>query len=177
MPSLFNRFAAAVFVPVMPIVAVLVMAAATPASAQPLVQRNISATQAMTIIQAATAECSRPGPLVTITVAVVDRAGLPRMIMAGDTASPHNWELARRKAYTARTYRRPSLEWAERTAGDSEVAGQRMLADVVPLGGGMPIMIGDEPIGGVGVSGAMGGQPADQACAQAAIAAIADQLQ
>jgi len=123
------------------------------------------------------AECSRPGPLVTITVAVVDRAGLPRMIMAGDTASPHNWELARRKAYTARTYRRPSLEWAERTAGDSEVAGQRMLADVVPLGGGMPIMIGDEPIGGVGVSGAMGGQPADQACAQAAIAAIADELQ
>ena len=39
------------------------------------------------------------------------------------------------------------------------------------------IMIGDEPIGGVGVSGAVGGQPADEACAMAGVAAIADQLQ
>ncbi len=38
-------------------------------------------------------------------------------------------------------------------------------------------MIGNEPIGGVGVSGATGGQPADEACAKAGIAAIADQLQ
>ena len=70
-----------------------------------------------------------------------------------------------------------SLEWAGRTAGDSPLAGQRLLADVVPLGGGVPIMIGDDPIGGVGVSGASGGQEGDEACALAGVEAIAEQLQ
>ena len=94
-----------------------------------------------------------------------------------DTASPHNWELAFRKAYTARTFRRTSLDWRDRTAGDAEASGQRALANVIPLGGGVPIMMGDEPLGGVGVSGAGGGQSADSACAAAGVAAIADELE
>ena len=52
-----------------------------------------------------------------------------------------------------------------------------MLAGVIPLGGGAPIMMGDQPLGGVGVSGAQGGQEADSACAEAGIAAIADELE
>mgnify|MGYP006114615149 CR=1 FL=1 len=55
--------------------------------------------------------------------------------------------------------------------------GQRMLANVIPLGGGVPIMMGDQPLGGIGVSGAQGGQPVDSACAEAGLAAIADELQ
>jgi len=51
------------------------------------------------------------------------------------------------------------------------------MVDVIALGGGAPIMIDDEPIGAVGVSGALGGQPGDDACATAGVAAIADQLQ
>ena len=150
---------------------------ATPAEAQALMQRNISVAQAMAVVEGALEACGRNGELVTVTIAVVDRAGQPRLMLAGDTSSPHNLELARRKAYTARTFRRPTLEWAGRTAEGTERAGQRGLVDVIPLGGGVPIMIGDEPIGGVGVSGAVGGQPADQACAFAGVAAIADQLQ
>jgi uncharacterized protein GlcG (DUF336 family) len=38
-------------------------------------------------------------------------------------------------------------------------------------------MMGDQPLGGVGVSGAGGGQPADSACAAAGVAAIADELE
>ena len=151
--------------------------ASAPAHAQALMQRNISAAQAMAVVEGVLASCGRDGALVVVTVAVVDRGGQPRLMLAGDTASPHNLDLARRKAYTARTFRRPSLEWAARTAGDSTRAGQRELADVIPLGGGVPIMIGEEPIGAVGVSGAVGGQPADEACAMAGVAAIADQLQ
>ena len=154
----------------------LVMAAAI-ADAQTLMQRNISVAQAMAVVDGVIESCGRNGALVTVTIAVVDRAGLPRLMLAGDTSSPHNLDLARRKAYTARTFRRPSLEWAGRTAGDSTRAGQRQLVDVIPLGGGVPIMIGDDPIGAVGVSGAVGGQPADEACAMAGVAAIADQLQ
>jgi uncharacterized protein GlcG (DUF336 family) len=150
---------------------------AVPAAAQALMQRNISAAQAMAVVEGALEACGRNGELVTVTIAVVDRAGQPRLMLAGDTSSPHNLELARRKAYTARTFRRPSLEWAGQTAEGSPQSGQRELVDVIPLGGGVPIMIGAEPIGGVGVSGAVGGQPADQACAFAGVAAISDQLQ
>ena len=156
---------------------VSIVVAAAPAHAQTLMQRNISATQAMAIVDGAIESCGRNGTLVTVTIAVVDRAGQPRLMLAGDTSSPHNLDLARRKAYTARAFRRPSLEWAELTAADPSRSGQRELVDVIPLGGGVPIMIGDEPIGGVGVSGAVGGQPADEACALAGVAAIADQLQ
>ena len=156
--------------------AVSLAAAAAPAHAQTLTQRNISATQALAIVDGAIESCGRNGALVTVTIAVVDRAGQARLLLAGDTSSPHSVDLARRKAYTARTFRRPSLEWAGRTAGDSPLAGQRQLVDVIPLGGGVPIMIGDDPIGGVGVSGASGGQAGDEACAMAGIAAIADQL-
>lgn len=148
-----------------------------PASAQPLMQRNVSIAMAREIIDGAIAHCNRPGDLLTVTIAVVDRAGEPVMQVRGDTASPHNWELAFRKAYTARTYRRSTIDWRDTTAPGSIAEGQRMNTHLIPLGGGVPIMIGDEPLGAVGVSGAEGGQPADTACAEAGIAAIADQLQ
>ena len=145
------------------------------ADAQTLMQRNMSLALAEKLIDAAIAECSEPGE-VTISVAVVDAAGQPVMQIRDDTASPHNWELVYRKAYTARTFRRTSLDWRDRTAGDSERAGQRLLSTVIPLGGGAPVMLDGQPIGAIGVSGSTGGQPADSACAEAAVAAIADDL-
>jgi uncharacterized protein GlcG (DUF336 family) len=51
-----------------------------------------------------------------------------------------------------------------------------MLKDVIPLGGGIPIMIGQDAIGAVGISGAKGGQPREEVCARAGIAAIQAQL-
>ena len=145
-------------------------------SAQVLMQPNLSAAQARTIVDTIIAECSLPGDLITVTVAVVDRAGLPVMQLKADTASPHNWDLALRKAYTARTFRRTTIDFRERTADGAEAEGQRQLANIIALGGGVPIMMGDQAIGGVGVSGAAGGQPADTACAEAGIAAIAEDL-
>ena len=146
-------------------------------SAQPLMQANISVALARQVVDAVIAECSRPGDLVTVTIAIVDRAGQPVMQVKADTAaSPLPWELAFRKAYTAVSVRRTSLEWREMTAGDSDLAGQRMLSNMIPLGGGAPIMFGNQAIGAVGVSGAQGGQPADDACAKAGAAAIADEL-
>lgn len=147
------------------------------ASPQILMQANISAAQARRIVDTIIAECSEPGELLTVTIAVVDRAGQPIMQVRADTASPHNWELAYRKAYTARTYRRTTLDWRDRTAEGSDLAGQRMLSDVVPLGGGVPIMRGNDALGGVGVSGSTSGQEGDSACAAAGIAAIADELE
>ena len=138
-------------------------------SAQVLMQHDVSLRMALTIAEAALAQCG-----INTSVAVVDRAGRLRVLLQGDGASPHNPELARRKAYTARTFRMPSAEWAKNT--ETKNGGQRMLADVIPLGGGVPIKIGEETIGGVGLSGAPMGQPQEEACAKAGIAKVADQL-
>ena len=137
--------------------------------AQVLMQRDVSLRMALTIAETAIADCG-----LSASVAVVDRAGRLRVFLQGDNANPHNIELARRKAYTARTFGTPSAVWAKRT--ETTAQGQRMLADVIPLGGGMPINIGEETIGGVGLSGAPGGQEQEEACAKAGIAKVADQL-
>src|SRR5262245_45675337 len=138
-------------------------------NAQVLMQREISLRMALTIAQTAMEECTR-----RVSVSVVDRAGRLKVFLQGDDASPHNLELSRRKAYTARTFRAPSAEWAKRT--ETTNAGQRALADVIPLGGGVPIKVGEDTIGAVGLSGAPGGQVKEEACAKAGIAKVADQL-
>ena len=148
---------------------VLVLWTPSSSDAQLLVHRDLSLKMALTIAQSALDQCGY-----TTSIAVVDRAGRVRVLLEGDNASPHNAELARRKAYTARTFRTPSSEWAKRT--ETANAGQRELFDVIPLGGGMPIKVGDDTIGGVGLSGAMGGQPVEEKCANAGIAQVADQL-
>ncbi len=148
-----------------------------PTMAQPLMQPNISAAMARQVLDAAIAHCGMNNGLITVSYAIVDRAGDAVLQLRGDNASPHNYELAYRKAYTARTYRRPSIDWRDTTAGGADTEGQRQLTDVIPLGGGVPIMMGENAIGAIGVSGAAGGQPMDNACAEAGIAAVADQLQ
>jgi uncharacterized protein GlcG (DUF336 family) len=137
--------------------------------AQVLTQRDVSVRMALTIAEAALAECGS-----RTSIAVVDRTGRLRLLLQGDGASPHNPELARRKAYTARTFQQTSAEWAKRT--ETTNAGQRQLTDVIPLGGGVPIKVGQETIGAVGLSGAPLGQAQEEACAKAGIAKVADQL-
>jgi uncharacterized protein GlcG (DUF336 family) len=148
---------------------VAVVAAPGALGAQVLMERNVSAKMALTIAETALAECGS-----RVSVAVVDRAGRLRVFVQGDGAAPHNLELARRKAYTARTFGRTSLEWAQRT--ETQVPGQRQLAEVIPLQGGVPIKAGEETIGGVGLSGAPNGGPQEEACGKAGIAKVADQL-
>src|SRR5271155_4774150 len=75
------------------------------AGAQVLMEPNVSAKMALAIAETAIAECGS-----RVSVAVVDRAGRLRVFVQGDGAAPHNLELARRKAYTARTFGRTSLE-------------------------------------------------------------------
>ena len=94
--------------------------------------------------------------------------------MRGDGASPHTLENSQRKAYTARTFRISSGEFAQRVK-DNPTSGQVNLSGVIAIQGGLPIKLGDAVIGAVGVSGAPGGEK-DEACAKAALDKIADQL-
>ena len=152
------------------------------AGAQVLTEKNVSVHMALTIAQTALAECGD-----RVSVAIVDRTGRLKVFPQGDGAAPHTLELARRKAYTAETFGRPTAEWAQRTdtgaaaaataSGNGQnISGQRALSDVIPLQGGVPIKVGDVTIGGVGLSGAPMGGPQEEACGKAGIAKVADQL-
>ena len=140
---------------------------------QVLTQRNVSLQLAMTMANAAIAACKTDG--YEVSVVVVDRAGDAKLVMRADAANPHNADLARRKAYTARTFGVPSMEVAKRTNGPTELSGQRFITDIIPLGGGLPIKIGTETIGAIGLSGGPT-QEADEKCATAGVAAVAASL-
>jgi uncharacterized protein GlcG (DUF336 family) len=146
--------------------------ASFPAFAQVISHRDVGAHMALAMVAAAVAKCEQNGG--GLTVAVVDRQGQLRALLVADNASPHHVELAQRKAYTALTSRRTSAEWAKSTEPGSRTAGQRSMAKVVPLSGGVPIKVGEETIGAVGVSGSTTAQ--DEICASSGLAAVADQL-
>jgi uncharacterized protein GlcG (DUF336 family) len=145
---------------------------ATDALAQGVVtQKALSLGLAKTIAEAALAECKSKG--FATSVAVVDRAGQMLVLLRDENASAQTAEMSRRKAYTARMFRTSTMEFQKRTA-DPFYAAQRDVADILALGGGVPIQIGDDVIGGVGSSGSS--QPQDDACARAGVAKVADLL-
>ena len=88
MPRLQNRVAARISACAIAASAAIAILMG-PAQGQPLVIQTISAGQALKIVNAAIAKCSEPGPRITISVAVVDAAGNPRMLLNADTAAPH----------------------------------------------------------------------------------------
>lgn len=151
---------------------VLVLIVAVHLSAQGLVtQRNLSLAMAKAIAEAAHASCKAKG--FNTSVAVVDRAGQVMVLLRDEQSTAQQAEMARRKAYTARMFRTSTLEFQKRTS-DPAFAAQRDIADILALGGGVPIQVGTETIGGVGSSGSS--QETDDACAKAGIAKVADQL-
>jgi uncharacterized protein GlcG (DUF336 family) len=143
------------------------------AHGQILTERNISLQLALQVANAAMAQCKADG--YDVTAAVVDRAGDLKVLLRADTANPHNADLARRKAYTSRTFKVPSMEVAKRTNGPTDLSGQRYLVDIIPLGGGLPINVGNDTIGAIGISGSPN-QEGDEKCASAALASVASSL-
>jgi uncharacterized protein GlcG (DUF336 family) len=134
-----------------------------------LTLHNISLNAALALAQDARASCKRDG--FDVSVVVIDRAGQLVVALKSDSAGLHNVELARRKAYTARTFRMTSLEWSQLLIAHPELVGLKDLPDVIALGGGVPIVLGDEAVGAIGVSGT-NSQQGDEACAKTAIAEI-----
>src|ERR1700733_7799697 len=152
--------------------ALLGIGLAAVAAGQGLVtQRNLSLPMAKTIAEAALAACKVKG--YSTSVAVVDRAGQVLVILRDEEASAQTAEMARRKAFTARMFRTTTLEFQKRTS-DPANAAQRDVADILALGGGVPIMVGNDVVGGVGSSGSS--QEQDDACAKAGIAKVAELL-
>ncbi len=146
--------------------------AAAPAKGELLTLKALPAATALSIAQTAYDSCLQQGYHVSVTVVGIE--GQPLVALRGDGTSPHTIENSLRKAYTSRTFRIPSGEFAQRVK-DNPTSGQVHLANVVAAQGALPIKAGDTVIGAVGVSGAPGGEK-DEACAKAAIDKVVDQL-
>ena len=152
--------------------AALATAYALPAQAELPVKKFLPASLAATIAQTAYETCAKQG--YQVSVHVVGDEGQSIAALRGDGTSPHTFENSLRKAYTARTFRTPSGEFAQRVK-DNPTTGAVHLAGVIAAQGALPIKVGDEVIGAVGVSGAPGGDK-DEACAKAGIDKVADFL-
>jgi uncharacterized protein GlcG (DUF336 family) len=147
-------------------------ALAAPASAQLLARKDLSVAIAKTIAETALASCVEKG--FACSVVIVDRAGDTLVALRGDNAGPHTLENARRKAYTARSFRQSTTEYAKKFADNDPVVRQQVtLPNVIAIPGGLPIKLGNDVIGGAGVSGTPG---VDEPCVQAGLDKVADQL-
>ena len=153
------------------IATIIVVGLAVTATGQGLItQRSLSLPVAKTIAEAALAACKEKG--FATAVVVVDRAGQVMVTLRDEQASVVTLEMARRKAYTARVFGN-TLEFQKRTE-DPKYVAQRDITDILALGGGVPVQVGAETIGGVASSGA--GQEQDDACAKAGVAKVAGLL-
>ena len=149
------------------------LALASPASAQLLNHKDLTASIAITIVQTAIDTCKANGYAVSATV--VGRNGEIIAQVRGDNTGPHTIENSFRKAYTARTFRSPSGALVDRVKADPTL-GLVHLTNVIANQGALPIKVGDDVIGAAGASGAPGGEK-DEACVKAALDKVADQLQ
>ena len=156
------------------ILAAALTALAAPCAAQGVVMvRDVSYDMALVMATTAIEHCRSMN--FKVGVSVVDRGGHVLVTLRDHGAAHHTIELAQRKAYTSRVFRQSSKDFSQRLRDNPISAGLGTTSGVVATVGGLPIKVGDETIGGIGVSGAPGGQN-DEACAQAGIAKVADQL-
>lgn len=154
------------------VLAGLACALTAPASAQLMNQRMLSAGMAMTMAQTAIDTCRGNGYKVSVTV--VGFNGETILQVRGDGTGPHTMENSLRKAYTSRTFRIPSGEMVNRLKENPQLS-LIQLANVIASQGALPVKVGEDVIGAIGVSGAPGGEK-DEVCAKAGIDKVADML-
>jgi uncharacterized protein GlcG (DUF336 family) len=148
-------------------------ALAAPAGAALIMRKDLSHDMALTIAEGAIQACAAMG--YATSAVVVDRDGETLVAMRGDGASIHTMENARRKAYTAMTFKQASGEYAKKLQDPNSVAHQQVtLPNVIAIDGGLPVKAGNDVIGGVGVSGSPG---VDSQCSSAGLDKVKDQLQ
>ena len=149
----------------------LVALPAAPANAQLLEHKDLSYAMALAIAQGALEDCKAKG--YPVSVVVVDRDGENIVTLRGDGAGPHTLENARRKAYTALTFKMTSEDFAKALEQNPVRRQQATLPGVIGIPGGVPIKVGNDTIAGVGLSGSPG---VDEPCVRAGLAKVQDQL-
>ncbi len=155
------------------VVATLVLVGAfsmTALSQELLTEKVISVDMAQAMAQATIAQCRANG--YRVSVSIIDNAGLLKAFLRDDGSGAGTPDLSRSKAYTALFFRRTSGETAKQFGAMTPPPN---VAGTVLMQGGVPIKVGMDTIGAIGVSGAPGGDK-DEVCANAGIAKVADKL-
>ena len=86
-----------------------------------------------------------------VAIVILDDGGHVLHALRTDGATPANLAIATEKARTAALTRRSSKVWEERIAGGR--LSMLKMPGILPVEGGLPIMVEGTCIGGVGVSG------------------------
>jgi uncharacterized protein GlcG (DUF336 family) len=136
-------------------------------------EKNMTLALANQLAAAAVSACQANGYAVTVTV--VDRAGGVRAMHRADNAGPHTIAASERKAYTSASAKSATTAMMETAQKNPGAANLVNIPGFLLLGGGMPVKVGNEVIGAIGVGGAPGGHLDDQ-CVVAALEAVKDQL-
>ena len=150
----------------------LACAVAAPAGAQLIERKDLSYAIAKTLAENALADCKARG--YPVSVVVVDRGGDTMVALRADDAGPHTMENARRKAYTANTFKMTTEAFLQDMKTRPVRREQTTLPHVIAINGGVPIKVGNDVIGGVGLSGSPG---KDEECVNAGLEKVKQQLQ
>jgi len=115
-----------------------------------------------------------------VSAVVVDTSGVIKLEAKGDHSTIHTTTSAFRKAYTVVTFGPifrfdTSSAFAALAAKNPAGAALATLPDIALLPGGVAIKVGDEIVAALGIGGSPGGDK-DEACAQAGVASIKDDL-
>ena len=136
-------------------------------------ERNMSLALATQLAADTVAACSANGYAVTATV--VDRAGSVRAVMRADNAGPHTLGASEQKAFTSASAKNATLAMMEGAQKNPAAANLVHIPGFLLLGGGVPVKVGTETIGAIGVGCAPGGH-LDEQCALAALDKAKDLL-
>lgn len=148
--------------------------AATAAGAQAVrTEKNMSLELATQIAAASVAACAANGYAVAATV--VDRAGTVRAVQRADNAGPHTLGASLQKAFTSASAKNNTQAMMEVSQKNPGAANLGDIPGFLLLGGGVPVKVGNEVIGAVGIGGAPAGN-LDEQCAVAALDKVKDLL-
>lgn len=136
--------------------------------------KSLTPETALNAAKAAMDACRKKG--YQVTVAIVDRAGLTQILIRDRFAGPHTIDVATNKAWTAASMKMSTTVFAAETQAGKPMSALRSHARVMAAGGGLVIEGAGTLLGGIGVSGAPGGD-ADDACANAGLKAISEALE
>jgi len=142
--------------------------AAQPPARGPSLELALEA--ARTVVESCTAREQKIG------VSVLDSAGVPKVVLASDGASPRGVQSGNAKAVTALAFKNASSQIGEQIKTD-KVLAERVAATASynARAGGVLLKVGDEIIGAIGVGGARGSEN-DEACALAGVQKIQARL-
>lgn len=136
-------------------------------------ERTVALGLANEMVAASVQACAASG--YNVTSVVVDRFGFVKAMQRADNANPFTIELARKKAFTSAMLRYETAKLAENIRNGVTPPSITQTEGFTGLIGGFPLRVGNEVVGGIGVSGAPGGE-LDSVCAEAGMKLLAGRV-